>query len=194
MPKLTDKKLTGKKGIMEYLRAHVGEVIHNSKLFEASGNQSEYTRRIREIRGELGWAIETHHDVDDLKQDEYRLAELPPEVLPPNFQRNVSQKLRALALDRNGFTCQMCGAAAGDKDNKGRTVHLHVGHIVSKEEGGKDELANLRALCSDCNQGAKNLVAAPQSRIWLLSKVRTANRDDQRAVYNWLQTKFGTSE
>lgn len=187
-------KLTGKRGIMEYLRAHVGEVIHNSKLFEASGNQSEYTRRIREIRGELGWPIQTHHDVDDLKPDEYRLAELPSEVLPSSFQRNVSQKLRALALDRNGFTCQMCGAAAGDMGETGRIVRLHVGHVVSKEEGGKDELANLKAYCSDCNQGAKNLVAAPQSRIWLLGKVRNANRDDQRAVYDWLQTKFGTSE
>jgi hypothetical protein len=53
----------------------------------------------------------------------------------------------------------------------GRKVRLHVGHIVDKNLGGKDELSNLRTLCSTCNQGAKNITAEKPSTVWLLSRL-----------------------
>lgn len=56
--------------------------------------------------------------------------------------------------------------------------------------GGKDELSNLRTLCSTCNQGAKNITSEKPSAIWLLSQVRRAARDEQREVYVWLKSKF----
>ncbi|MGI6496568.1 MAG: HNH endonuclease [Kiritimatiellia bacterium] len=55
---------------------------------------------------------------------------------------------------------------------------------------GKDELSNLRTLCSTCNQGAKNITTEKPGAIWLLSQVRRAGRDEQKAVYEWLKTKF----
>ena len=187
-------KLKGKQGIAAYLRERVGQIVHNSELYEASGQQSEYTRRIRELRNEDGWNIQTHYDAADLKQDEYRLVSPMPDTPPTRFKRGVSQKLRAQVLARNGFTCQMCGVAAGDIDENGRAVRLHVDHIVNKSEGGADTISNLRTLCSRCNQGAKDIVSMPESRIWLLGKVRTANREDQMAVYGWLRTKFGADD
>ena len=99
--------------------------------------------------------------------------------------------LRAQVLDRNGFTCQMCGLTPGELDpGTGRKVHLHIGHIVDKSLGGKDEANNLRSLCSACNEGAKNVTQQKPSAIWLLSQVRRAGVDEQRAVYRWLATKF----
>lgn len=96
-------------------------------------------------------------------------------------------------LDRNGFTCQMCGLTPGDIDPAtGRKVRLHIGHIKDKSLGGKDELANLRALCSTCNQGAKNITTERPSEIWLLAQIRRANLDDQKAVHAWLNKKFGS--
>jgi 5-methylcytosine-specific restriction endonuclease McrA len=50
----------------------------------------------------------------------------------------------------------MCGLTPDDIDPAtGRKVRLHIGDIVDKSHGGKDELSNLRSLCSTCNQGAK---------------------------------------
>lgn len=87
----------------------------------------------------------------------------------------------------------MCGAGAGDPDdqNPDRAVRLHVGHIVDRSHGGKDELSNLRALCSTCNQGAKNIVQEPPSWTWLLGQIRRAPVADQRAALRWLKQKFG---
>ena len=72
----------------------------------------------------------------------------------------------------------------------GRKVRLHLGHIKDKNLGGKAELSNLRALCSTCNQGAKNITAEKPTTIWLLSQIRRAGQDEQRAVFDWLRKKF----
>ena len=86
----------------------------------------------------------------------------------------------------------MCGLGAGDPDPiAGRAVRIHIGHIVDKSRGGSDDASNLRALCSACNQGAKNLTLEKPPRIWLLQQVRRANGSDQQAVYEWLDHKLG---
>ena len=94
-------------------------------------------------------------------------------------------------FERNGYTCQMCGAGAGEPDGRGRPIRLHIGHIRDKSQYGSDEPSNLRALCSACNQGAKNLVQEPPSYVWLLGQVRRAKIDDQQAVLKWLKKRFG---
>jgi 5-methylcytosine-specific restriction endonuclease McrA len=86
----------------------------------------------------------------------------------------------------------MCGLTPGDIDPATkRKVRLHIGHIIDRNLGGKDELSNLRALCSRCNQGAKNITGEKPSTIWLLSQIRRSGLDEQRAVFKWLQKKFG---
>jgi len=109
--------------------------------------------------------------------------------------KSISARLRATVLDRDGFTCQMCGVTPGDiEPATGRKVRLHLGHIIDKSLGGKDELSNLRALCSTCNQGAKNVTAEKPSTIWLLSQIRRAGIEEQRVVLAWLKKKFGNQD
>ncbi|MCX7112484.1 MAG: HNH endonuclease [Proteobacteria bacterium] len=85
----------------------------------------------------------------------------------------------------------MCGLTPGDIDPEtNRKVRLHIGHIKDKSLGGVEELSNLRALCSTCNQGAKNITGEKPTTIWLLSQIRRAGQDEQRAVFDWLCKKF----
>lgn len=185
-----------KERVRQFFLANIGQVVTSLQIRDAVGPEvSEWARRLRELRDEEGWPIRTHNDDARLKPGEYLMEQAPPDKIDVAFSRGISAKLRAEVLDRNGFTCQMCGLTPGDIDpSTGRKVRLHLGHIIDKSLGGKDELSNLRALCSTCNQGAKNITGEKPTAIWLLSQVRRAGQDEQRAVFEWLTRKFGRSD
>lgn len=181
-------RVGAKRALRQFFLNNIGRVIESRELRDASGGAGQYGRRMRELREE-GWVIQSHLDNSALKPGQYLVLEAPRSDAA--IAKGMSARLRATVLDRDGFTCQMCGLAAGDIDpSTGRRVRLHLGHIKDKSLGGKDELSNLRALCSTCNQGAKNVTAEKPSTIWLLSQIRRAGIEEQRAVLAWLLSKF----
>lgn len=188
-------KKDGSKGARSALRAHfldhIGEVQDSEQLRSVAGNISEWARRIRELRTEEGYLILTHHDRADLKPGQYLLETAKPQ---PAFAREISKETRAFVLDRNGFTCQMCGAVAGEAHpyDPSRKTRLHIGHVVDKSMGGSDDPSNLKAICSVCNEGASNVTPTRPDLQKLLVQIRRATVSDQRMVLNWLQAKFKT--
>jgi hypothetical protein len=176
--------------ILDFLLANIGRVLEAKEIQKASGGASEWGRRLRELRDEMGYQILSHKDRADLKPGEY-LIETPKRV--PAFKRGISKETRAWVLERNGYTCQMCGVAAGDPDPLGgpRSVRLTMGHIVDKSKGGDDTPQNLRAVCTACNEGLQNTALPKPDRIHLLGQVRRATLDDQKALLEWLVGKFG---
>ncbi len=172
-----------------FILANIGTVLDSSQLQSASGNASEWARRVRELRTEEGYQILTHNDRSDLKPGQYLLVDPKP---IPAFARGISKETRAIVLDRNGFTCQMCGAVAGEMHpfDPGRKTRLQIGHVVDKSMGGADEPSNLRAICSVCNEGARNLTSDRPSLQKLLIQTRRATGGDQLEVLRWLVRKF----
>jgi len=172
-----------------YFLAHLGLVLGSDELRLVAGNISEWARRIRELRSEEGYLILTHNDRADLKPGEYLLETAKPQ---PAFARGVSKETRAFVLDRNGFTCQMCGAVAGEAHpyDPTRKTRLHIGHVLDKSLGGSDDANNLKAICSVCNEGAANVTLQRPDLNKLLVQVRRATAADQRELLKWLKTKF----
>jgi len=172
-----------------YFLANVGRVLESDELRNASGNASEWGRRVRELRNEEGYQILTHNDRSNLKPGQYVLLDPKP---TPAFARGISKETRALVLDRNGFTCQKCGAVAGEPHpfDPTRKTRLQIGHIIDKSMGGSDSPTNLRAECSVCNEGGKNLTLDRPSLQKLLIQVRRATGGDQVEVLRWLIQKF----
>jgi hypothetical protein len=178
-----------KQRILEFLLRNAGRTVDSQEIQEASGWVAEWGRRLRELRDEEGYEILSHKDRAELKPGQYILVS---EKRRPVFQRGISKETRAYVLDRNGYTCQSCGLAAGDADpyDTGRKVRLVMGHIVDKSKGGSDDPGNLRALCTNCNEGLQNAgITRPDLR-QLLTQVRRATVDDQLAVLGWLERKF----
>ena len=174
--------------LREYFLNNVGIVLNSNTLREVAGT-SEWARRVRELRNEEGMNIVTHNDRSELKPGEYFLVNLKP---LPSFERGISKETRAFVLDRNGFTCQMCGAAAGEPHpyDAGRKTRLHIGHIQDKSMGGEDDPSMLRALCSVCNEGASNLTLNRPQAIKLLAQIRRSPTADQLDVLKWIVEKF----
>jgi HNH endonuclease len=175
--------------LRKYFLEHLGEVLDSKTLQAVSGGISEWARRVRELRTEEGYQILTHNDRSDLKPGQYLLLDPKPH---PAFERAISKETRAYVLDRNGFTCQMCGAVAGEPHpyDPNRKARLHIGHIIDKSHGGTDDRDNLRALCSVCNEGAANLTLQRPTALKLLAQVRRAPGSDQVEVLQWLIGKF----
>ena len=175
--------------LRDYFLTHLGQVLEGDALRAVSGGISEWARRIRELRNEEGYQILTHNDRADLKPGQYMLLTAKPE---PAFERSISKETRAIVLDRNGFTCQVCGAGAGEPHpfDSSRTTRLHMGHIVDKSMGRIDDPSNLRAVCSVCNEGASNITPERPTLIKLKAQVRKAKGDDQIALLKWLLEKY----
>ena len=56
----------------------------------------------------------------------------------------MSGTLRYEVLKRAKFRCELCGISAEERA-------LEVDHIIPRNHGGTDEIANLQALCYSCN-------------------------------------------
>lgn len=183
------KKLGARARLREHFLTNTGRVMGSDELREIAGGISEWARRVRELRTEEGYQILTHNDRSELKPGQYLLENPEPE---PAFERGISKETRAYVLDRDGFTCQMCGAVAGEPHpyDPTRKTRLHIGHIVDKSQGGDDDQSNLRALCSICNEGASNLTLERPSVQKLMIQVRRAKGGDQVELLKWLIEKY----
>jgi len=176
--------------ILKFLLTNLGKVVTSKQLQKAAGGASEWARRVRELRDEQGYQILSHKDRADLKPGQYLLL---TDKRRPVFAREISKETRAWVLERNGYTCQMCGAAAGDDDpfSPSRKIRLTLGHIIDKSKGGEDVPSNLRAVCTNCNEGLQNTAPPKPDRLHLFSQVRRARVDDQQELLAWLLRKFG---
>lgn len=60
-------------------------------------------------------------------------------------RKRMTPKLRRKIMERDHYTCQICGKRMPDG------VGLQIDHIVPVSKGGKSVPSNLRVLCSKCN-------------------------------------------
>jgi hypothetical protein len=65
------KSIGAKTKLRDHFLSNIGRVMDSDELREASGNQSEWARRVRELRTEEGFQILTHNDRSDLKPGQY---------------------------------------------------------------------------------------------------------------------------
>lgn len=170
--------------LREFFQRNVGRVVTADELASAA-RIHEWARRVRELRDDEGMQILSHNDRADLRPGEYVLVSVER---VPRIGRRIDNRLRMRILERNGYTCQVCGAGANDPDpaDPRRRVRLQIDHI---DPGGPADESNLRTLCSACNEGRSNL-QLPRSSINLLAAVRKAGQDEQRRVLVWLRRKF----
>lgn len=112
----------------------------------ATVKQAYYDRRIRELRDEDGWDIET----TSLKNREGRTRpayRLKSHVRGTGYKRpNISQEDRKFILKRDNFSCQICGISLKDGRN-----NPQIDHKVPLIRGGPSERGNYQAICSNDN-------------------------------------------
>lgn len=185
------ERVGARRKLREFFEQNLNRVVTSMELREAAGLQvSEWARRVRELRNEEGMQILTHHDREGLKPNEYILVSLERKRVTA---RGLSADLRKKIFERDGYTCQICGAGPGDDApcEPGKSVRLQVDHVVPISDGGTDDGNNLRTTCVYFNKEKSNIhkPASAQS-ISALSIIRRQPRSVQLEVYRFLASKF----
>jgi hypothetical protein len=181
--------LSARSKIKTFLLENIGRVVRTSELQEVAGI-GDYGRRIRELREKDGLQILTHKDRRDLRPGEYLLEST--EILPR--MPIITPTVRMAVLERDGFSCQLCGAAAGSPDpcQPGKLIRL----ILAEDERCSvkcDGAGRYRTLCSACNRGVP-LSPISKDAIQLLKEIRSAPLDTQREIFSRLRDRFLPSD
>ncbi|MFN3606022.1 MAG: HNH endonuclease, partial [Cypionkella sp.] len=93
------------------------------------------------------WRFEPMHDRDMLAWGPVKLTEYNLQWSLRLTRRSISSSARYRILERDHFTCRICGRNAADN------VRLEVDHKTSVRDGGNNHEDNLWTLCFECNRG-----------------------------------------
>jgi len=139
-----DRALNATEKMLHLLKAELGRPVHTSRLKRLSGDQAEYTRRIRELRERF--QISTGLNNAGIGPDEYLLESL--EERDP--QDHFSPAVFAEILERDRWTCVDCGWKKGDPERLGRR-YLEAHHVQYRKLGGPSTVENGITLCNICH-------------------------------------------
>jgi hypothetical protein len=109
-----------------------------------SGEQEQLGRRLRSLYA--NFHVEKSRNSNDFL---YKLVGRREVALNTE---SINNRVRAEVLKDQ--RCAQCGRTPTEHH-----VVLHVDHKIPQEWGGTNDIENLQALCSDCNEGKKNLYA-----------------------------------
>ena len=150
-----DGKISVRDKILQYLRRFVGKEISGEELRYVAGNKTEWARRTRELRTELGWPVMTRFTGrPDLSVGIYVLEE---DRQAPEHDRKIPESIYRAVLVRDQYACQDC-RWKHEQWNRSDPRHLEVHHIKPHVEGGSNTVEggsnteeNLITLCNICH-------------------------------------------
>jgi biotin operon repressor len=160
--------------IRALLEARVGEVVTRDDI-DYVARIREGIRRVRELRDEEGWPIDSNVDDRTLRPGEYRLLSTDPSDRRDPLQRLYPDDVRERVFKRDNYTCQVCGRnreaalAAGDT-----RFYLELHHRVAVA----DEVAELP---KEARNDPENLVTLCHSdHLKETAKLQRQKREERR--------------
>ncbi len=137
--------------ILEFLRANVGKAVSGEELRYVAKDKTEWARRTRELRTELGWPVATRNTgMPGLPVGAYVLQ---ADRQSPEHDRRIPDSTRSSVLRRDGYRCTKCTWAHSEwNESDPRALELH--HIKYHVKGGDNLEENLITLCTKCHDQA----------------------------------------
>ena len=176
----------------------VGDTFTTRELREAVGGDGEansnehFQRRLRALRSKRdGWQIASFQDDRTLPAEHYRIDQIGwhPGLGPrPKNIQVVSAKTRGLVLRRDGSRCQVCGVGDNEPypEDSSRLAVMTVGHLISQDFGGSNDLSNLRTEYALCNEQMRSEGGKPESFEEVWSAVRKLTTPQVKRLDGWL--------
>ena len=141
-------KSSSRDKLLAFLRKNVGRPVNGEELRYIAGKNSEWARRIRELRTEFGWPVVTKATGrPDLKVGHYLLEQ---DRQSPEHDRKIPDPVRGKVLRRDNYTCGKCGWSHEDW-NRSDPRHLELHHVKPHSQGGGNTVENLLTVCTICH-------------------------------------------
>jgi hypothetical protein len=142
------KKLSVRDKILAFLGKNVGKIVTGEELRYVAKDKTEWARRTRELRTELGWPVATRNSGrPDLPVGAYILEQ---DRQSPTHDRNIPDPVRRAVLRRDKYRCKQCGWHHG-LWNPSDSRHLELHHVKHHVHGGENRPENLKTLCTACH-------------------------------------------
>lgn len=140
--------------IAAFLEARVGSVVNREQI-DYVAKIAEGSRRVRELRDERGWPINSHIEEPELDPGEYRLTSSDPSDRRDPLQRLYPEGLRQKVFERDEYTCRVCGLNREKAEAAGESrFYLEVHHLVAVADelealpkAERNKIENLITLC-----------------------------------------------
>mgnify|MGYP001058653790 CR=1 FL=1 len=154
--------------LLKFLTANEGRVVDREQL-DYVAKIAESARRLRELRDEKGWPIESHIDDPSLQPGQYRLVSAAEEDRRDVRQRLYREDLRERIFERDEYTCQRCGRNRDRAEKAGdRRFYLEVHHLKAVAEEldhlAQSELNDESNLITFCHRDHTEETARLQER------------------------------
>ena len=121
--------------------------VRADELARRYGNR-EYARRLRKVKHEYGWDIDTERRGSGAN-DDWVIRRSDGPVRPQHHRKEVPKAKRLTIYARDGSTCQLCGSYVGEGQDVDQPT---VDHKIPQQRGGPTTDANLQTVCTRCNQ------------------------------------------
>ncbi len=143
------RKKTGiRNKILEFFRINVGHAVTGEELRYVANDKTEWARRVRELRTEMGWPVSTKNTGrPDLAIGSYLLEQ---DRQSPAHDRIIPDPVRRAVLVRDGYKCKKCGWVFQQWDPSDPR-HLELHHIKYHVRGGMNTEENLITVCTVCH-------------------------------------------
>lgn len=145
-----DDSLSVQNKLLAFLRKNIGKIVSGEELRYLAKERTEWARRTRELRTELGWPISTKSNGrPDLQIGTYVLEN---DRQSPPHDRKIKDDVRRATFMRDAYTCQRKNCAWNhDLWNPSDPRHLEAHHIVHHLKRGSNEVDNLITYCNVCH-------------------------------------------
>lgn len=133
---------------LSFLRSNVGRKVTGEELRYVANGRTEWARRVRELRTELGWPVVTKNSGrPDFDIGVYMLE---ADRQSPEHDRTIPDRVRREVLRRDGYRCSEC-EWTHNLWNRDDPRHLELHHKEYHSRGGSNETENLVTLCTVCH-------------------------------------------
>lgn len=180
---LASTKFVGEQFTTEDIRIALGDGLEKN-------DKEHLQRRLRELRNRDGWAIPSKKYDRTLPLGHYRLDFVGwhPHLGPrPKRTGGVSAKTKRIVIDRDGRRCQVCGIGANEPypDRPNKVAVLTAGHITPGSFKGADDLSNLQAECSLCNEAIRSDTGRPETYEEVIGEFRLLKKTELERIHSW---------